>query len=194
MIIVIAGPSGVGKTTLCKLLVENLDNLAYSVSATTREKRETEKEGLDYYFLTEEEFKNWKLQGQFLEIARVHNYFYGTPKDSVMKPKKAGKDIVMDIDVQGKARICEKFDDVVTVFLLPPTMEEAIRRIKKRGLEKEGKIKNRVETASQELKEVENFDYLVVNEDLSATFEAVKSIIIAERHSIKRMEEKLCIH
>jgi guanylate kinase len=185
MIIIIAGPSGAGKTTVCKLLVKDDDKLLYSISATTRAKRRGEKDGVDYYFISEEKFKNWEKEGRFLETAKVHGYHYGTLKDFVVESDKGEKEILMDVDVKGKINICKKIKDAISVFLLPPTMSEAVKRIKGRSKEKEIEIRNRMETASREIKEIKNFDYLVVNEDLKETVKVVKSIIIAERHRVK---------
>jgi guanylate kinase len=183
--IIIAGPSGAGKTTVCKLLVKNDDKLLYSVSATTREKRRGEKDGVDYYFITEKEFKSWEKEGRFLETAKVHGYYYGTLKDFVAKADKEEKEILLDVDVKGKINICKKIKNTVSIFLLPPTMTEAVKRIKGRNVEKEIEIKNRMKTASSEIKEIKKFDYLVVNEDLNETVKVVQSIVVAERHRVK---------
>ncbi len=188
MIIILAGPSGAGKTTLCRKLVEKIDNLVYSISATTRKKRGKEKEGKDYCFLTEEEFKSWKKDGRFLEVAKVHDYYYGTPKDTFMKSLSRNKDIIMDIDVQGASIIRGKMDDVVSIFLLPPDMGEAMRRIKGRSIYDSKELENRMKTAHKEIKEVQNYDYVVINNDLRESTLVIKSIIIAEHHSIDRME------
>ncbi len=185
MIIIIAGPSGAGKTTVCKLLVENDDKLIYSISATTREKRRGEKDGVDYYFINKDKFKSWEKEGRFLETAKVHGYYYGTLKDFVAKADKDGKEILLDVDVKGKINICKKIKNAVSIFLLPPTMTEAVKRIKGRNVEKEIEIKKRMETASREVKEIKSFDYLVVNEDLKETIKVIKSVIVAERHRVK---------
>lgn len=188
MIIILAGPSGAGKTTLCKMLVRQDKKLAYSISATTRKKRKDEINGKDYYFLTEEEFKRWKIEDRFLEFAKVHDYYYGTPKGKVFKYLEEKKDIIMDIDVQGAKIIRNKLDDTVSVFLLPPDLDEAGFRIKKRGTENMDEIKSRLKSALNEIKEIKNFNYVVVNKDLKECADVIKSIIIAERHSINRME------
>ncbi|MBN1695155.1 guanylate kinase [candidate division WOR-3 bacterium] len=185
MILIIAGPSGAGKTTVCKLLVKNDDKLLYSISATTRKKRRGEKDGVDYYFIDEKKFKNWEKKGRFLETAKVHGYYYGTLKDFVAKADKDGREILLDVDVKGKINICKKMNNAVSIFLLPPTMTEAVKRIKGRNVEKDIEIKKRMETATREVKEIKNFDYLVVNEDLKATVKVIKSIIVAERHRVK---------
>ena len=185
MIIIIAGPSGAGKTTVCKLLVKDDDKLLYSISATTREKRKGEKDGVDYYFIDEKKFKSWEKEGKFLETAKVHGYYYGTLKDFVAKADKDGREILLDVDVKGKISVCKKTNNAVSIFLLPPTMTEAVKRIKGRNVEKDIEIKKRMETATHEIKEIKNFDYLVVNEDLKETVKVIKSIIVAERHRVK---------
>jgi guanylate kinase len=191
MIFIIAGPSGAGKTTVCKMLIKNDDKLLYSISATTRERRKGEREGVDYYFITEGEFRKWKNEGRFLETAKVHSYYYGTLKDFVERGDEQGKEVLMDVDVKGKINLCKKLDNTVSIFLLPPTMDEAIRRIKKRSFEKEIEIKNRMYTASYEIKEIKNFDYLVINEDLKETVNVVKSIIIAERYKVGNINSEV---
>ncbi len=191
MIFIIAGPSGAGKTTICKMLIKNDDRLLYSVSATTRERRKGERDGVDYYFITEEEFKDWEREGKFLETAKVHSYYYGTLKDFVARGNKQGKEVLMDVDVKGKINLCKKLDDTVSIFLMPPTMDEAVKRIKKRSDEKETEIKNRMQTASYEVREIKNFDYLVINKELKKTVEVVKAIIIAERHKVGNINSEV---
>lgn len=185
MIIIVAGPSGAGKTTVCNLLVKEDGNLLYSVSATTRAKRRGEKDGVDYYFISEDEFKNWKKEGRFLETAEVHGHYYGTLKGFFPDLDVKDKEILLDVDVKGKINICKKIKNAVSIFLLPPNFSEAVRRIIIRNKEKEREIKKRMETALREIKEIKNFDYLVVNDELKETVEFIKSIIIAERHRVK---------
>ncbi len=185
MIIIISGPSGAGKTTVCKSLVKNDDNLLYSVSVTTRKKRKGEKEGIDYYFVSEEKFKKWKKKGRFLETEKVHDHYYGTLKNVVIKEKSSKKAILMDVDVKGKISLCKKIKNTVSIFLMPPTMEEAVKRIKGRNKEEEKEIRNRMKTASFEVKESKNFDYFIINKDIKETIKIVKAIIIAEKHKLK---------
>ena len=185
MIIILAGPSGAGKTTVCRLLAKNDDKLLYAISATTRAKRRGEKDGVDYYFVSDEKFEKWKKEGRFLETAEVHGHFYGTLKDFVPEANKEEKDILLDVDVKGKINICKKIKNTVSIFLLPPNLSEAVKRIKIRNHEKEREIKSRMETATREIKEIKNFDYLVVNDDLKETVKVAKSIIVAERHRVK---------
>jgi guanylate kinase len=185
MIIIISGPSGAGKTTVCRLLAKEDANLLYSVSVTTRAKRKGEKDGVDYYFISEEEFKNWEKEGRFLETAEVHGYYYGTLKGFFPDLDVGEKEILLDVDVKGKINICKKVKDAVSIFLLPPNMTEAVKRIKGRNDEKEAEIRNRMQTATREVKEIKSFDYLVVNDELKETVKVIGSIIIAERHRVK---------
>jgi guanylate kinase len=166
-------------------LVKDDDRLLYSISATTREKRRGEKDGVDYYFVDEKKFKSWEKEGKFLETAKVHGYYYGTLKDFVAKADKDGREILLDVDVKGKISVCKKMNNAVSIFLLPPTMTEAVKRIKGRNVEKDIEIRKRMETATHEIKEIKNFDYLVVNENLKETVKVIKSIIVAERHRVK---------
>lgn len=185
MIIIISGPSGAGKTTVCKALLKQNKELLYSVSATTRERRKGEVDGDDYYFLREEEFENWDREGKFLETEVVHGNRYGTLKDILIKSKE-NKEVLLDVDVKGKISLCGKIKDAVSIFLMPPTMNEAVKRIKGRNNEEENEIKSRMKTASYEIKEMKKFDYLVVNKNLRETVDIVRAIIIAERHKVKR--------
>jgi guanylate kinase len=167
------------------LLTREDDNLLYSVSVTTRAKRRGEKDGVDYYFISKEEFENWEKEGKFLETAEVHGHYYGTLKGFFPELDVGEREVLLDVDVKGKINICKEIKDAVSIFLLPPNMDEAVKRIKGRNDEKEAEIKNRMETATREIKEIKNFDYLVVNDDLKETVKVIKSIIIAERHRVK---------
>jgi len=120
-----------------------------------------------------------------LETAKVHGHFYGTLKNFIPESDKEEKDILMDVDVKGKINICKKIKNAVSIFLLPPTMTEAVKRIKGRNVEKEIEIKKRMETATREIKEIKKFNYLVVNQNLKETVKVIKSIILAERHRVK---------
>lgn len=185
MIIIISGPSGAGKTTVCRALLERDTGLLYSVSVTTREKRKEEKEGVDYYFVSEEKFERMDKEGKFLETEKVHGHYYGTLRDVIDKAEDGKREILMDVDVKGKISLCRKLKNTISIFLMPPTMNEAIKRIKGRNDEEDDEIKNRMETASSEVREIKKFDYLVVNKNLKETVDIVEAIVIAQRHKVK---------
>jgi guanylate kinase len=176
MLIVITGPSGCGKSTLANLMLEELENVAFSVSYTTRKKRETEVEGEDYHFVSPETFEEMIQESKFVEWAKVHGNYYGTPK-SALEKKASDGELLLDIDVQGAAQVRERHADAVFVFILPPLYPELRKRLEKRGQDSESSIRERLGMAREEIKRYREFDYLVVNDDLSRAAEELKSII-----------------
>ena len=151
ILIVISGPSGAGKGTICKALLEKHDNIYISVSATTRAPRVGEVEGVNYYFLTKEDFEEKVRENGFLEYANVHGNFYGTPKGNVEKMLEDGKDVILEIDIQGALQVKENFKEGVFIFILPPSMEELKQRIIKRGSETEESLMTRFKNAYKEI-------------------------------------------
>ncbi|MBS4804263.1 MAG: guanylate kinase, partial [Clostridium sp.] len=151
VLIVISGPSGAGKGTICKALLEKHKNIYLSVSATTRTPREGEVEGVNYYFLTKEDFEEKVRNNGFLEYANVHGNFYGTPKVNVEKMLEDGKDVILEIDIQGALQVKENFKEGVFIFILPPSMEELKQRIIKRGSETEESLMTRFKNAYKEI-------------------------------------------
>ncbi|ADQ15011.1 guanylate kinase [Halanaerobium hydrogeniformans] len=181
ILFVLSGPSGVGKNTVLDELFKEFDGVSYSVSATTREARNGEIEGEDYFFISEDKFKEISADNGFIESALVHGHYYGTPKKFVDKKLSEGEDIILEIDTQGAKQVREKYPDAVYIFLLPPSLEELEHRLDKRGSEN-NKAKNiRLENARKELKEVHNYDYEVINDSLSKAVSEIKKIIIAEQ-------------
>ncbi len=180
-LIVLSSPSGGGKTTLCNMVLNNFEDIKYSISATTRPKRKNEIDGKHYFFMTEEEFKEKEKQGFFIETALVHNYYYGTPKNYIENTLKSGFDIIMDVDVQGAISIMEIFPDALTIFIKPPSIEELEKRLRNRGTDSEEVIKQRLENAKKEMEYAPHFKYVVVNDDLNTVFEKIKQIINNER-------------
>ncbi len=184
MLIVISGPSGSGKGTIIKEIMERNKDLIYSVSYTTRPIRTGEIDGKDYFFISNKEFENLIKRDFFIEWARVYNYYYGTSKDFVVENLKKGKDIILEIEIQGARKIREIFDkkDVVFIFIAPPNFEELKKRIvdRKRG-ESEEEIKSRLNFAIQELEESKNYDYIVINDSVDRAVNEVLDIIDKER-------------
>lgn len=184
--VVLSGPSGVGKSTICRLLLEQYDDIGYSISATTRQPREGEVDGLDYHFVDHEKFNDWIRQGELIEYAEVYGQFYGTPKESVERVFKQGLDVLLDIDVQGGENIKEVFPESVLVFLLPPSFEELKRRLVLRKTDEEETIARRLEQVQKELESLRHYDYVVVNESLTKSIGTVRAIIVAERYRRER--------
>ena len=189
VLIVISGPSGAGKGTICKALLEKHDNIYISVSATTRSPREGEIEGVNYYFLTKEAFEEKVKENGFIEYANVHGNFYGTPKVNVEKMLDEGKDVILEIDIQGALQVKENFKEGVFIFILPPSMEELKKRIINRGSETEESLMTRFKNAYKEINYVSKYNYAVVNDTLELAVAKVESIIAAEKCRVDRIKE-----
>ena len=179
--IVVTAPSGAGKSTLVQGAVTRLPNLTYSVSYTTRDLRGDEKHGRQYYFVTVDEFLKLKDDGSFIECAEVHGNWYGTPREAVTEQLTAGRDVILDIDVQGAAQIREQMQDAITVFILPPSFEVLANRLRNRNTDKRYDIQKRLSNARAEVKRYREFDYVIVNEDLETALEALMAIVTAAR-------------
>ncbi len=179
LILVITGPSGAGKSSILKALPE--EEFYFSVSHTTRAPRPGEIDGKDYYFISEQEFKEKIEKGEFLEWVRVHDTYYGTSKAEIEKAFSQGKHIVFDIEVNGATRLKYLFrKEAVFVFIAPPNLEELEKRLLKRGTESKEKIEKRLLRAKEELKFASWFDYVIINEELEVSRALLKSIITAE--------------
>lgn len=189
VLIVISGPSGAGKGTICKELIEKHDNIYISVSATTRSPRVGEVDGVNYYFLSKEEFKEKVNENGFIEYANVHGNYYGTPKLNVEKMLNEGKDVILEIDIQGALQVKENFEEGVFIFILPPSMEELKRRIIKRGSETEESLMTRFKNAYKEINYVSKYNYAVVNDTLDLAVSKVEAIINAERCRVDRIKD-----
>lgn len=184
--VVLAGPSGSGKTTVGRA-VERLEDVRFSVSATTRPRRTEEEEGVDYRFLDREVFEELRDRGELLEWAEVHDHLYGTPRSNLTAARREGRHLLLDIDVQGARSVRRKVPEVVTVFLVPPDGGRVVRRLRGRGTEGEEEIRRRLDAARKELAAVDEFDYVVVNDVLEEAVGEVESIIRAEERRIERM-------
>ena len=173
---VVSGPSGVGKDTIVNEYLKN-EKGHLSVSATTRSPRDGEIDGKDYYFLTEEEFKNWIKNDNFLEYAIYNNNYYGTPRSKIEESLEEGTDVFLVIEVQGAFQIKDKMKDAVLIFIMPPSLEELEKRIVKRGLDSKEMIQNRLNIAINEMNLSSKYDYVLVNKDLASAIEKFKLII-----------------
>ncbi|ADE57208.1 guanylate kinase [Aminobacterium colombiense DSM 12261] len=174
---VISGPSGAGKGTVRKALFEQMPDLVYSISCTTRQPRDGERDGVDYRFLSEEEFKKLVEEKKFLEWAVVHEHLYGTLKSDVEKVLEAGVDVVLEIDVQGALQVKNAFDDSVLIFIMPPSKEELERRLRNRGTEEEDTVQLRLSNALKEMEKMHMYDYVVVNDSVLRAALEIKRII-----------------
>ncbi|SFB26712.1 guanylate kinase [Clostridium frigidicarnis] len=190
ILIVISGPSGAGKGTICKELLKK-HNLHLSISATTRTPREGEVHGENYFFLSREEFLNKVEENDFIEYAEVYGNLYGTPKSGVQQMLDDGKDVILEIDIQGALKVKDNVSDGVFIFILPPSMEELKQRIIKRGSETPESLMTRFKSAYQEINYVSKYNYAVVNDTVESAVEKIESILVAEKCRVDRMKEKI---
>lgn len=185
--IILSSPSGGGKTTIARHLLERRRDVGYSVSCTTRAPRPREVDGRDYYFLTRDDFVQRRLAGDFAESAEVHGNLYGTLRSEIARVLGKGQHVIMDIDVQGARQIREAFPSSVTVFVLPPSGEVLLERLRKRKTESPQQLVSRLNSALQELRAVEEYEYVVVNDDLDHAIQSVGAILDAEVLSRERV-------
>jgi guanylate kinase len=190
--IVISAPSGGGKTTICKMLCkQHAKHIHYSVSATTREPRRSERNGKNYLFLSEREFKQWIEGEKFIEWAKVHGHYYGTPKKGFEENLRKGYNIIMDIDVQGGLNIKRRYPESILIFLVTKNPTILKSRLKKRKTDTKATIEKRIRNAKKELTRGERYDYIVINDTLPKTIKTITSILIAEGCLSKRNKEKM---
>lgn len=187
-LLVISGPSGCGKGTICKKILERNEKLVFSVSATTRTPRRGEIDGVNYFFIDEEKFSKMVENDEFLEHANVHGNLYGTPKNFVLEQIERGEIVILEIDVQGALQVKESYPEGVFIFLLPPSMSELKNRIKKRGTETDKDIDIRLKNAFEELKFIDEYDYIVINDEVMEAVEKTETIIGAEKLKVKRLK------
>ena len=195
LLLVVSAPSGAGKTTLCERLRAEFPALTYSVSCTTRAPREGERDGADYHFLSEAEFGRRLEAGEFLEHAEVHGHRYGTLRRTVAEGLAAGRDVLLDIDVQGAAQIRARLaaaaegDPIrrgyADLFIAPPSLDELRRRLERRGTDARETIERRLQKAGAEMARASEYDYVLVNDDLDRAYGVLRAILVAERHRVR---------
>ena len=183
----ISAPSGVGKTTLCRRLLDRISGIFFSVSYTTRNPRQGEFDGIDYHFVTQDRFEEMVSADAFLEWARVYGNFYGTSKSEVLSRLELGEDVLLDIDVQGARQVRRLFPEAILIFLLPPSWSVLEARLRGRGSEDSSRLKLRMVNAKSEMEAIHEYDFAVINDDLSRATEDLKSIVIAHRCRTSRI-------
>ncbi|HAY98073.1 MAG TPA: guanylate kinase [Mesotoga sp.] len=187
IVFVISGPSGAGKTSILKVVLEANSDLDFSVSYTTRKRRPTEVDGKDYIFVTQDEFRRLREEEEFLEWAKVHGNHYGTSRTQVRKSVDSGRDILLDVDIQGAMSVMRELTDAVYIFVAPPSYGELVKRLEARGTENTESLKVRLEDAKWELEQVKHFQYLVVNDNLNHSVNQLEAIITAARLRVDRI-------
>lgn len=191
LLIVLSGPSGAGKGTICSRLRAEMPNLTYSVSMTTRQPRVGEVEGVNYFFRDKEEFEELLKEDAFLEYAKVYDNYYGTPKKHVMDLLDQGKSVLLEIDIQGAMQVKERYSDAIFIYIVPPSLTELSARLRGRATDSEEVIDKRLSFACSELALAHRYDYIVVNDDLDEATEKTASILRAESCKISRNKEKI---
>ena len=186
VLLVVSGPSGAGKGTICKMLREQLPDLGYSISVTTRQPRVGEVDGTSYFFKTVPQVQEMIAQGELLEYAEVYGNYYGTPRKYVMEQLESGRDVLLEIDIQGALQIKKRFPEGVLVFIVPPSLDELSARIYKRGTDSEEVIKRRMASAASELTYAAEYDYIIVNDIAEKAAKKVLTIMEAERYRVAR--------
>lgn len=188
ILFILSGPSGVGKGTVRQRLFEQETHLKYSVSATTREKRAGEQEGIDYFYTTKEQFEAMIQNGELLEHAQYVENYYGTPRAYVKEQLEKGNDVFLEIEVQGALQVKENFPEGVFIFLFPPSLEELKNRIIGRGTESDELVRNRLKEAEKEIRMMSEYDYVVVNDDVDQAVQKIKAVITSEHCKRERIE------
>jgi len=186
ILFVVSGPSGVGKSTIRKEVIRKCPGLKYSISCTTRPPREGEIDGVDYLFIDLPTFEKMKQQREFLEWAKVHGNYYGTPRKPIEEWLKKGEDVILEIDVQGAKQVKKNFEGGVFIFIAPPSLKTLEERLKRRNTDREDEILLRMTNARIEMQCISDYDYLVVNDQLEEAVNKLLAIIIAERCRIRK--------
>ena len=191
LLLVVSGPSGAGKGTICKALLNKNDQIKLSVSATTRKPRNGEVHGVNYFFIEKEEFAKMIENGEFLEYAQIYDNFYGTPKAAIIECLEKGQDVILEIEMQGARQLKEVYPEGVFIFVLPPSLEELKSRIVGRGTETQEEIEKRFSCAFEEINQIVNYDYFIVNEDIEKSVSDVEAIICAEKNKVTRYKNNI---
>jgi guanylate kinase len=187
LMVIISSPSGAGKTTLTRKIISDMEDTVLSISVTTRKKRPNEQEGLHYYFINDSTYNQMVKDGNLLESANVFGFNYGTPKDKVLENIQAGRDVIFDIDWQGASQLRKNFrENILSVFILPPSAAELMSRLIKRDQDSLDVIKKRLNAAYDEIKHWREYDYIIINDDLEKSYNQLRSIIIAERMKVSQ--------
>mgnify|MGYP005840871045 CR=1 FL=1 len=180
-IYIISAPSGTGKSTVIRKVLKIVPGLFFSISYTTRALRFKEINGKDYFFVSKEEFEKLIKEGEFIEYCKVHNNFYGTSRSQVIPLLEKGLDVILDIDVKGAIRVKEKFPEAILIFMIPPSIEELLKRLEKRHTDSPKELETRLQTLKEEILYWEYYDYILVNDYINNTIDNVKSIIVSNR-------------
>lgn len=188
---VLSGPSGAGKGTLRKRMFQRVSGIRFSISCTTREPRDGEQEGIDYRFITTEDFLSRLGKGDFLEHADVHGHFYGTLRDDVLDVLEAGDDILLEIDVQGALQVRDKMPESVLLFVAPPSFEELEQRLRDRGTESEERLQIRLRNARWEMEKASLYDFVIINDDLERAAAELEGIIIEHRKNKEALRNEV---
>ncbi|NLX82355.1 MAG: guanylate kinase [Clostridiales bacterium] len=191
MLIIISGPSGTGKGTLCDRLIAQDDRICFSVSVTTRDRRETETHGVHYRFVSEEEFMKLRDAGELLEYATVHDHHYGTPRKMVEEKLKEGYDVLLDVDSQGAMSVMKQMENTVSIFILPPSYASLKTRLHTRNTDDEAEIEKRLNNARGEIERYSHYDYALINDELESAFLRMCTIIEAERMRTLRFHPEI---
>lgn len=189
ILVVVSGFSGAGKGTLMKRLIQDYDDYALSISATTRAPRPGEEDGREYFFLQREQFEKKIAENGLIEYARYCDNYYGTPREYVEKQLEAGRDVILEIEIQGALKVKKQYPDALLLFVMPPSAEELRRRLTGRGTETEEVIEKRMRRASEEAEGIENYEYIVINDDLDTCVRELHEIIKTAHNTPLRNEE-----
>ncbi len=188
---IVSAPSGAGKTSLLKELLQDDLSVELSVSHTTRKRREGETHGQEYFFVTVEEFQEMVQQGDFLESAQVFDNFYGTSKSGIVHKLAEGMDVILEIDWQGARQVREEIHEAISIFILPPSVDELEKRLKNRGQDSEETIRRRMSDAMDEISHYNEYNYVIINDDFQVALGEIRSILTSQRLRLERQDEKV---